>query len=64
VRDNAGDPHCLPDDLADMFQFTRDVNELFCNGGNVDVARALKPTLQTFTAWVSRNKSRVPLEDA
>jgi len=50
--------------LRTRFSSRATLNELFCNGSNVDVARALKPALQTFTAWVSRNKSRVPLEDA
>ena len=45
-----------------MFQFKRDFNDIFCGARNVDVARALNPTLQTFAEWLAQNKSRIPLE--
>ena len=50
------------DDLGNMFQFKRDFNDIFCGARNVDVARALNPTLQTFAEWLAQNKSRIPLE--
>jgi hypothetical protein len=31
-----------------MFQFKRDFNEIYCGARNVEVARGLNPTLQTF----------------
>jgi hypothetical protein len=30
---------------------------------NVDLARALNPSLQTFDAWLAQNTSRIPLEE-
>jgi uncharacterized protein YbjT (DUF2867 family) len=50
------------EDLGNMFQFKRDFNEMFCGARNLDVARALDPSLQTFDAWLAQNKSRIPLE--
>jgi hypothetical protein len=38
------------DDLRNMFQFKCDFNDIFCGACNVDLARALKPSLQTFDA--------------
>ena len=50
------------EDLGNMFQFKRDFNEVFCGARNLDVSRALNPSLQTFDAWLAENKSRIPLE--
>jgi uncharacterized protein YbjT (DUF2867 family) len=50
------------DDLGNMFQFKRDFNDIFCGARNVDIARALNPSLQTFAEWLARNKERIPLE--
>ncbi len=50
------------DDLGNMFQFKRDFNDVFCGARKPEVARALNPSLQTFDAWLERNKSRIPLE--
>jgi uncharacterized protein YbjT (DUF2867 family) len=50
------------DDLGNMFQFKRDFEADFCGARNVDVAKALNPTLQDFESWLSRNKDRIPLE--
>ena len=50
------------DDIANMFQFTRDFEEVFCGARNPDVSRALNPSLQTFEAWLAKNKDRIPLE--
>ncbi len=50
-------------DLGNMFQFKRDFNEYFCGARNLDVARALNPSLQTFDRWLAENKSRIPLEE-
>jgi uncharacterized protein YbjT (DUF2867 family) len=41
------------EDLANMFQFKRDFNEVFCGARNVEVARGLNPTLQTFDEWLA-----------
>jgi uncharacterized protein YbjT (DUF2867 family) len=50
------------EDLGNMFQFKRDFEEYFCGARNPDVARSLNPALQTFDAWLARNKGRIPLE--
>jgi uncharacterized protein YbjT (DUF2867 family) len=50
------------EDLGNMFQFKRDFNEYFCGARNVDEARALNPSLQTFDQWLAENKARIPLD--
>lgn len=50
------------DDLANMFRFKRDFQEVFCGARNPEVARGLHPGLQTFAQWLAQNKSRIPLE--
>jgi len=49
------------EDLGNMFQFKRDFEQVFCGARNLDVARALDPSLQTFDRWLAQNKSRIPL---
>jgi uncharacterized protein YbjT (DUF2867 family) len=51
------------EDLANMFQFKRDFERVFCGARDIGRARSLNPALQTFEAWLDRNKSRIPLED-
>jgi uncharacterized protein YbjT (DUF2867 family) len=50
------------DDLGNMFQFKSDFEEAYCGVRNLETARALNPALQTFDAWLAKNKSRIPLE--
>jgi len=50
------------EDLGNMFQFKRDFNDIFCGARNLDITRGLNPSLETFDAWLERNKSRIPLE--
>jgi hypothetical protein len=50
------------EDLGNMFQFKRDFEEDYCGARNLDVARTLNPSLQTFDAWLAANKSRIRLE--
>ena len=50
------------DDLGNMFQFKRDFEEIFCGARSIDRSRTLNPSLQTFEAWLARNKTRIPLE--
>jgi uncharacterized protein YbjT (DUF2867 family) len=50
------------DDLGNMFQFKRDFQDVFCGARNVEEARALNPSLQSFDAWLAANKDRIPLE--
>ena len=50
------------EDLGNMFQFNHDFEEYFCGARNLDVARSLNPSLQTFAQWLAQNKSRIPME--
>ena len=50
------------EDLGNMFQFKHDFEEYFCGARNLDVARSLNPSLQTFEQWLAQNKSRIPIE--
>jgi uncharacterized protein YbjT (DUF2867 family) len=50
------------DDLGNMFQFKRDFERDFVGARNLEVSRRLNPALQTFDAWLARNKGRIPLE--
>jgi hypothetical protein len=48
-------------DLGNMFQFKRDFNEYYCGVRDLDEARALNPSLQSFDEWLARNKERIPI---
>jgi uncharacterized protein YbjT (DUF2867 family) len=50
------------DDLGNMFQFYAEFEPVVNGARDVDVSRALNPDLQSFTTWLARNKSRIPLE--
>jgi uncharacterized protein YbjT (DUF2867 family) len=50
------------EDLGNMFQFKRDFEEIYCGARNVEVARSLNQSLQTFDVWLAQNKDRIPLE--
>jgi uncharacterized protein YbjT (DUF2867 family) len=50
------------EDLGNMFQFKCDFEQVYCGARNLDVARALNPSLETFDPWLAQNKSRIPLE--
>ena len=44
-----------------MFQFKRDFERDFCGARPIDATRALNPKLQSFEAWLARNKDRIPI---
>lgn len=48
------------EELANMFQYMQDFESEFCAVRNLDSARAINPSLQTFGGWLSRNKDRIP----
>lgn len=50
------------DDLGNMFQFKRDFEQVFCGARDLEFTRSLNPALKTFDAWLSENKSKIPLE--
>jgi len=49
------------DDMGNMFQYKRDVNEQYVAARSLDETRRLNPALQTFDAWLARNKDRISL---
>ena len=48
------------DELGNMFQCFQEFESEFCAARNLESARTLNPSLQTFGGWVSRNKDRIP----
>ena len=50
------------EELANMFQFMHDFEQEFCGARNLENARELNPSLQTFGGWLAHNKERIPLE--
>ena len=50
------------DDLGNMFQFKRDFEQYFCGVRSVATSKDLNPELQSFAAWLARNKHRIPLD--
>ena len=50
------------DDLGNMFQFKAETESTYCGARDLAFCRVLNPELQTFAKWLSRNKSRIPLE--
>ena len=50
------------DDMANMFQFKRDFEEVYCGSRSIEVTRSLNPSLQTFDLWLARNKNAIPIE--
>ena len=48
-------------ELGNMFQFKRDFEEDFCGARDLNVSRALNPSLQTFDRWLDENKNSIPL---
>src|SRR5690349_15720017 len=49
------------EDLGNMFQFKRVLEDIFCGARNPAEARALNPSLQNSEMWLSENTSRIPL---
>lgn len=49
------------EDLGNMFQFNRDFSDDFCTARDVEESRRLNPALQSFTAWLDKNKGQIPL---
>jgi len=50
------------EDLGNMFQFKHDFEEVYRGARDVEVARKLNPSLQSFEVWLAENKQRIPLE--
>jgi uncharacterized protein YbjT (DUF2867 family) len=50
------------EDMGNMFQFKRDFEKDFCGARSIEMSRTLNPGLQTFESWLTKNRSRIPLE--
>ncbi len=49
------------DDLGNMYQFNAEFEADFCKARDLSVSRSLNPELQTFEAWLKKNKDRIPI---
>ena len=49
------------EDLGNMFQFMQDFESEFCGARDLENARAIYPSLQTFSGWLGKNKNRIPI---
>ena len=49
-------------DLGNMYQFYQEFNDAVVGARDVEFARELNPSLQSFAAWLDHNKERIPLE--
>ncbi|NNK10950.1 MAG: NmrA/HSCARG family protein [Flavobacteriaceae bacterium] len=49
------------DDLGNMYQFKTEFESDFRKARNVDEARRLNPELQSFEAWLIKNKAKIPV---
>jgi len=49
-------------DLGNMFQFKRDFERTFCGARSVELSRELNPSIESFSAWLARNKDTIPTD--
>ena len=49
------------DDLGNMFQYKADFEAEYCGARSLVESRALNPELLTFSAWLAKYKSKIPL---
>lgn len=49
------------EDLGNMFQYKRDFEREYVGARDLNLAKTLNPSLQTFEQWAARNKDRIPL---
>jgi uncharacterized protein YbjT (DUF2867 family) len=49
-------------DLANMFQFKRDFQDVFCGARSVELSRQLNPSLQTFDEWLANHKAQISVD--
>ena len=51
------------EDLGNMFQFKCDFEDYYCGARSLAFSRSVNPALQTFDAWLEKNKTRIPVEE-
>jgi uncharacterized protein YbjT (DUF2867 family) len=49
------------EDLGNMFQFTSDFEQDYCDARSISETKKLNPDLLTFDRWLAANKSQIPL---
>ncbi len=49
------------DELANMFQFKVEYEEMFCAARDLDISRRLHPGLTSYERWLERNAERIPV---
>ena len=49
------------EDLGNMFQFTSDFEQDYCDARSISETKKLNPELLTFDRWLAANKSQIPL---
>lgn len=49
------------DDLGNMFQYKAEFEAEYCGARSLSESRALNPELLTFSAWLAKYKSKIPL---
>ena len=49
------------EDLGNMFQFTCDFEQDYCDARSISETKKLNPDLLTFDRWLAANKSQIPL---
>ena len=54
-----GTPGC--EESANMFQYMQEFESDFCGARNLESAREINPSLQTFGGWLSKNKGSISL---
>lgn len=50
------------DEMGNMFQFKRDFEAEYVGSRDLNVARSLNPSLQSFNEWLGQNASKISLE--
>jgi len=49
-------------DLGNMFQFKRDFERTFCGARSLELSRELNPAIESFSAWLARNKDSIAID--
>ncbi|HVJ14322.1 MAG TPA: NmrA/HSCARG family protein [Polyangiaceae bacterium] len=50
------------DEMGNMYQIKRDFNEQYCAARDIEAARKLVPSLQSFETWLEKNAKSIPLK--
>jgi len=53
--------HPAPDDIANMFHFYTEFQDVFAGARDPEFVRRLNPGLQDFATWLARNRDKFTL---